>query len=261
MPSSRHSSLKKLASALILLLTFVSTGFCADEPKTTPQNALVQPKDHISIIGGTLADRMQHDGWLEAFLYSRFPKYDLVVRNLGFAADDLKVRLRSANFGTPDQWLTKTKTDVVLAFFGYNESFAGAAGVAAFKKNLEDFIKKTQSQKYNGHSSPRLVLFSPIAHENLHDRNLPDGTANNKRLELYTAAMAEVANANGVPFVDLFHPTRELYATSGVPLTINGVHLNERGNELVAQIIDKALFAQSAEPRREIGRASCRERV
>ena len=52
------------------------------------------------------------------------------------------------------------------------------------------------------------MLFSPIAHEDLHDRNLPDGTENNKRLELYTAAMAEVAEANDVPFVDLFHPTQ-----------------------------------------------------
>ena len=187
----------------------------------------LQPKDHISIIGGTLADRMQHDGWLETYFYNRFPQHDLVFRNLGFGGDELKTRLRSANFGTPDQWLTKTKTDVVFAFFGYNESFAGAAGVAGFKRDLDDFIKKTTSKKYNGQSAARLVLFSPIAHENLHDPNLPDGTANNKRLETYTAAMAEVARANNVPFVDLFHATRDLYAKSTRPLTINGIHLNE----------------------------------
>ncbi len=92
-------------------------------------------------------------------------------------------------------------------------------------------------------------MFSPIAHENLHDRNLPDGKANNERLAQYTAAMAEVAQANGVPFIDLYHPTLDLYAKSSVPLTINGVHLNERGNELVAQIIDKKLFG--AEPPRD----------
>ncbi len=56
-----------------------------------------------------------------------------------------KLRSRSANFGTPEQWLTKTKTDVVFAFFGYNESFAGAAGLPTFKKDVENFIKKTRS--------------------------------------------------------------------------------------------------------------------
>ena len=93
--------------------------------------------DHIAIIGNTLADRMQHDGWLEAYVVSRFPKHDLVLRNLGFSADELTIRLRSAGFGTPDQWLTATETDVILAFFGYNESFQGQEGLATFKKDLD----------------------------------------------------------------------------------------------------------------------------
>jgi hypothetical protein len=31
-------------------------------------------------------------------------------------------------FETPDQWLTRLKADVIIAFFGYNESFQGEAG-------------------------------------------------------------------------------------------------------------------------------------
>ena len=42
--------------------------------------------------------------------------------------------------------------------------------------------------------------------------------------------MGEVASANGVPLVDLFTPTKALFAKSG-PLTINGVHLNEAGSK------------------------------
>ena len=96
-------------------------------------------------------------------------------------------------------------------------------------------------------SEPRLVLFSPIAHEDLHDRNLPDGSANNKRLEMYTAAMAEVAKANGVLFVDLFHPTQELYAKAKTPLTDQRRSPERRGQPtVVAEIIDKALFGRSA---------------
>ena len=41
--------------------------------------------------------------------------------------------------------------------------------------------------------------------------------------------MAETAKANGVVFVDLYHPMLERYARPN-PLTINGVHLNEAGN-------------------------------
>jgi putative heme-binding domain-containing protein len=208
--------------------------------------------DRITLVGNALAERMQHDGWLETYLHSRFPTHDLVVRNQGFSGDeiggftdrpDFNKRLRSAAFGSADTWLTFNKTDVVFAFFGYNESFADKAGLAAFRKDLEAFIDNARAKKYNGRVAPRIVLFSPIAHEDLKNPNLPDGTANNRRLALYTAALAEVAHAKKVSFVDLYHPTLALYGKVGQPLTINGVHLNENGNEEVAKIIDQALFA------------------
>ena len=206
--------------------------------------------DHICLIGNTLADRMQHDGWLETYIYSRFSKDDLVIRDLGFSGDevDLSKRSRSAGFGTPDQHLTFNKADVIFAFFGYNESFAGPEGLDRFKLDLDQFLKHTLGEKYNGNSAPRVVLFSPIAHENLHDRNLPDGSANNARLKLYTAAMAEVAKANDVLFVDLFNPMLKHYAEASKPLTINGVHLTDEGDKALASVIYAALFGNPHGP-------------
>ncbi|HLJ11872.1 MAG TPA: PVC-type heme-binding CxxCH protein [Planctomycetaceae bacterium] len=205
--------------------------------------------DHICLIGNTLAERMQHHGWLETLLHNRFPDRELVVRSLGFSGDELTTRLRSAGFGTPDEHLAFNKADVIFAFFGYNESFGGTAGLEKFKNDLGEFIRHTLGQKYNGKSAPRLVLFSPIAHEDLHDPNLPDGRQNNERLDSYTRAMSEVARANGARFVDLFQLSRELYRQADSPLTINGVHLNERGDKLLAAKIDTALFGQATPAR------------
>src|SRR5213595_1636215 len=79
-----------------------------------PAVLTVNKGDHIAIIGNTLADRMQHDGWLETLLHARFPQHELVIRNLGFSGDevagftdkpDFNSRLRSMSFGTADQWL------------------------------------------------------------------------------------------------------------------------------------------------------------
>jgi len=166
------------AVVVALLCTVPARGRAADP-------FALQVGDHICIIGNTLAERMQYDGWLETLLHTRFPKHDLVIRNLGFSGDEVTTRLRSKNFGTPDEWLsgkgdpiggyqenrlagTNTKADVIFAFFGYNESFAGQEGLAAFKQQLGDWIGHTLGQKYNGKSAPRVVLFSPIAHEDLH---------------------------------------------------------------------------------------------
>ena len=204
-------------------------------------------------------------------LQARFPKHELTVRNLGFSGDEIATRLRSKNFGTPDEWLSgiatpiggyqenrfenaNTKADVVFAFFGYNESYAGEAGLPAFRQQLGDWITKTLAQRYNGKTAPRLVVFSPIAHEDLGNPDLPNGKENNQRLALYTRAMGEVAKAQGVTFVDLYTPSLQLYASSQPPLTINGVHLNSEGNRRIAQVIDRALLAR----RPSTPRRSCR---
>src|SRR5262245_31880912 len=118
----------------------------ASAPQDAPTLKL-EKGDHVSIIGNTTADRMQHVGWLETLLHSRFPQHELVIRNLGYAADELTIRLRSANFGSPDSWLAKNQTDVLFAFFGYNESFAGEAGLPKFKGDLENFIKTAIGQR------------------------------------------------------------------------------------------------------------------
>ena len=69
-------------------------------------------------------------------------------------------------------------------------------------------------------------------------RNLPDPAATNERLKLYRAAVADVAKAEGVPFIDVFASTLSAYEEATKPLTINGVHLDESGNkELARQIV------------------------
>jgi len=224
---------------------------------------------HICIIGGGVADAMQHSGWLEVLLHSRFPGHRLVIRNLGFDGDEVDParRLRSADFGTPDQWLagaapipkpddvadksavrenrfelTGTRADVILAFFGSNEAHAGPDGVAAFEEHVATFIRHTLAQKYNGVSPPRLVMISPIAHENLHRPHWPDGAAHNANLRLYTLALEKVCRAEGVACVDLFTPTLEAYARADRPLTDDGIHPNAHGDRIISRIIDEALF-------------------
>lgn len=211
-------------------------------PAAAEDGLVLKKGDRVCLIGNTLAERMQHHGRLEARVQARFPRHELVFRNLGYSGDELTLRLRSAGFGTPDEHLTKNKADVIFAFFGYNESFAGPEGLPKFKKDLEEFITHTLSQKYNGKSAPRLVLFSPIAHENLRDPNLPDGSANNRNIKLYAEAMAEAAKAHRIPFVDLYHPSLSFYVKSTKPLTIDGVHLNDSGDERIASAIEAALF-------------------
>ena len=139
-PRFLHSVLATLAVSLAGVVLVLARPAPAPAPAATLE---LRKGDHICFIGNTLPDRMQHDGWLETLIHSRFPKHDLVFRDLGFSADevggftdrpDFYQRLRSANFGSSDDWLTRTKADVIFAFFGYNESFAGQARAGAISR-------------------------------------------------------------------------------------------------------------------------------
>jgi len=232
-----------LKSLFVLAVVF---SFSANHAVSAEPLLQLKPNDHISYIGNTTADRMQHHVWLETYIHTLHPEHKLVIRNLGFSGDEVKTRPRSANFGGPDQWLTKNKTDVVLGFFGYNEALHGEAGLATFQKECAAMLDGMLAQKYNGSSAPRIVMFSPIAHENLNTPNLPDGSANNKNLAAYTAAMQAICKAKGVPFVDLFNPSKKLYADADKPLTMNGIHLLDHGNRALADVIIESLFGEKS---------------
>ncbi len=229
-----------LALATAPLLAAPGRAAADDAPKLE-----LRQGDRIILIGNTLAERMQYFGNFETLLQSRFPGRDLVFHDLGWSADELTLRPRSAGFQDHGHRLEDEKPDVVIAAFGFNESFAGPPGLAGFRKDLDKFVVDTTTTKFNGKAAPRLVLLSPIAHEDLGDPLVVDGKANNVNIKLYADAMAEAAARHKVGFVDLFAPTKALMdgkARGAEPLTINGIHLSATGDAAVAEILDGALF-------------------
>ncbi len=210
----------------------------------------LNPGERIAIVGNTLADRMQHHNHLETLITQKFPQHNLTFRNLSAAGDEVVTRARSKDFGTPDEWLAKVQPSVVFVFLGYNESFAGAEGLPKFKQDLETYLNNVRTKSYNGVAPPRIVLFSPIANEQLPGTEFAVPATNNRNLSLYSAAMAEVAGDKaGVTFVDLFAPSQKLSAAAlaqGRSLTINGIHLSESGDALLAPEVFKTLFGSAA---------------
>jgi glucose/arabinose dehydrogenase len=227
-----------LAAIAAHAVVFSCSKLSAEEPKLK-----LAKGNHVVLIGNTLAERMQYFGNFETLLHSRFPELELEVRDLGWSADELMLRPRSKDFQDHGHKLEDHKPDVILAFFGFNESFGGERGLPKFEADLEKFITDTLATRYNGNSPPQLVLFSPIAHENTGRLGYPDGKANNKHIALYTEAMKRAAAKHNVLFVDLFAPSQKLMNEAGSQkLTINGIHLNEHGDKLIAQVMDEALF-------------------
>ena len=199
---------------------------------------------HVVILGNTLAERMQHHGWLETYAQAAFTGQELVFRNHGFSGDRVDNRPRNRGFIDPHTYLSISKADVILTFFGSNAAWDNNPG--NYKNALSKWIDETRTKKYNGKSAPTIVLFSPIAHEDLKSPNLPNGKEQNVRLEQITKVTAEVAADKKVEFVNLFSASQQLFANAKNPLTNNGIFLSSDGNKILSQFIFKTLFGKDA---------------
>ncbi len=210
-----------------------------------------QKGETVAILGNGLPDRMQHDGWMETLLQSAMPELNVRFRNMSASGDRPNSFPRSGGHMHMTDYLRHVRPDTVFAFFGYNESFDNKP--ADYQKQLVDFVKYVRGTKANGKGFSRIVLFSPIAHEDTKNVNVPSGKEHNAQLEAYTKATEDAAKEAGVAFVDLFHPSQELFQAAKEPLTINGVHLTAEGNRQLAEVIAKALLGKqvSASPSME----------
>jgi len=198
----------------------------------------------IGLVGNTLFDRMHEFGHLETLLQQAHPGKGLVIRNLSWAADEVDLQPRPANFADTNQHLTFMQADVVLAAFGYNESFAGKEGLPAFRARLTKYLGDVKAKAYNGKAAARVVLISPIANENV--KGVAAADRNNDNIKAYMEVMKAVAAEQKVGFVDAFTATKKAMASPGNDLTMNGAHLNEKGYQLFASTVFKQLFGKEA---------------
>jgi len=225
---------------------------------------------HIILIGNNLGSRMMNYGYFETEMQLRYPDSKLYIRNMcdggntpGFrphsgrptpwafpGAEKFQTELARSP-GTegfeeyPDQWITKHKADIIIAFFGFDESFQGKEGLENYKAELDAFIKHTLKQKYNGVSAPQLAIVSPIAFEDLSSKfDLPNGKVENKNLALYTAAMKEVTAKNKVHFLDVFTATSQWFKNATPSFTIDGSQLTEAGYAKFAPMLADGIFGK-----------------
>jgi lysophospholipase L1-like esterase len=231
----RRTTVRERASVVAALLITLSL---APNGRAQSPSLELRKGDHIVFVGNTMAERLQQFNYFETMLMVRFPDLDLVVRNLGWSGDTITLQPRPLNFGDAAKHLKDQKADVIFAFFGLNESFDGEAGLPAFEKNLDAYLASHQQAQYSDRGASRVVLISPIAHERIARlEHYVDVDARNRELSRYTESMRRVAAARHVTFVDLFTPTKKVMERAGEPLTINGIHVNEAGDRIVADLL------------------------
>jgi lysophospholipase L1-like esterase len=208
--------------------------------------------DRVVLVGNTLIEREQRDGFWETALTRRFPKASIAFRNLGWSGDTVRGLARAAfdppavGFARLKDHVLALKPTVIVVGYGSNESFDGPAGLPHFVEGLNALLDALAPAK------ARVVLLSPLRQEDL-GRPLPDPAANNKNLRLYADAIRDTATRRGLVFVDLYDllgAKREAAAdreAPAAPLTDNGIHLTPWGYWNAAPLLEQGLGLPEAE--------------
>ena len=216
-----------------LLLLILATAASPTPAVAVPPFTLADD-DRVVLVGNTLVEREQAQGYLETALSSHNPGRKLVFRNLGWSGDTVFGEARAA-FDPPPvgykrlvEQVRAAKPTILIIGYGGVESFDGTPGLPRFIAGLKTLLNDVAPLK------ARLVFLSPIKQEDL-GRPLPDPAKHNQDVRAYRDAIQTVAAESGGLFVNL-------YEDSGDPLSsADGVIPDELGYWQLARRIERGL--------------------
>ena len=223
--------MKRPIGILFLLTLITLTAFMPLQKKRviffgdSITQAGVQPGGYIT----RMNDLMTKEGATE--------RYELIGSGIGGnKVYDLYLRLE-------DDVLSK-KPDIVVIYVGVNDvwhkqSYGTGTDLDKFEKFYQALIKKIQAQ------GAKIVLCTPaVIGERTDFSNQLDGDLN-----LYSNTIRKIAKTNSLPLIDLRQGFLDYNAKnnpenkeSGI-LTSDRVHLNDTGNQFVAEAMWKVLKA------------------
>ncbi len=194
--------------------------------------------DRVVFVGDGLLEQEQYFGWVEVMMSTANPDREVTFRNLGWSADTPRGSSRSGlsllqagnepageGFKQLVKQLELTQPTVIL--FGYGMASAiegGPAKVNQFSTEFQELIKAARDVS----PDVRFVFLSPLM-------PLSNAGQHGAAIAAYSKAIADIADANDSPFVDL----------SQVAMTAeqrkDPIHLNSDGYRALATAIQHGL--------------------
>lgn len=188
------------------------------------------PGDTVLFYGNSMVERLLESGELEARLQLTQPHKKLRIRSLAWTGDEVGHRLRPEGYAQHmKNLLAQWPAQTVVLGYGLNESFAGMEGLKEFRELYVSHWEQLQKV----HPGARWVFLSLF---------LTPETSEARRSEIraYSEAIAEIAREKGALFVDFLEVALTNASEAG-RVSENGIHLNEKGNRLVARQIAESL--------------------
>ena len=199
--------------------------------------------ERVVMLGDAFVEREGDRGFVEAALVAAHPEATLQFRNLGWSGDTVWAESRGV-FDPPEKGydrmvslVRELRPTTIIVAYGRNESFQGAAGLAAFRAQLAKLCDDLRAAADEAAPlKPQLVLVTPHPFEPppAAAGKEPAADGRNASLAAYSQTIRDVAAEKQAGLVDLF-ARLPADAPAGTPLTENGSHLTDAGNAQAAR--------------------------
>jgi hypothetical protein len=200
------------------------------------------PETHLVALGSSNGLEMVTNGSLELQIQQRFPKARITFRHLcreGLSFEDLEKR---------DAELSKLSADTILLFSGYREAIDPESTPDTYKASLSAYLKHLKEQKYNGKSTPRIIVVNAMAFDERGSRLTPERSKQlAERLDQYAALTREIAKDQAVEFIDFFKASKDAYANLDEAFTHEGLRLQPKGQSIMATRLILDAFGPGSE--------------
>ena len=220
-----------LASRLALLAVLIAMApLCAAEPAPTSK-FFFRKGDRVVFLGDSITAQYQYSSYIELYLTTRFPTWDMTFLNAGIGGDTA-----TGGAGRFQSQVLDEKPTAITIDFGMNDG-----GYRGFNPGAAaNYLAKTEAMLAAAQKAAvRVALISPNAVEVRSKPELKQYLETQKR---FYAGLGKVAAKHKIPFVDQYAITRkvlEKMAQDGASVKPfpDGVHTNEAGGLLMAHTI------------------------
>lgn len=228
-----------------MLLFLMLSGWCLSEQATLATDLATEkwslsPGDRLVLLGNTFIERENEHSQIELAFRILYPESSFSFRNLGWSGDNVLGESRAyfgpvqAGYQHLQEYINLTKPTVVLVSYGHNVAFEGESALPAFLESYAKLLNDISSEER------RIVVLGLTPLEPVH-RQASEIEPLNKIRQNFNTKLSQLCQERNLIFVDLFGPLLSLKEQQKLTsLTDNGVHLNQAGYALVAELISQS---------------------
>jgi len=188
--------MKRLLFATLLLAGGMAAS-ADDKPKAAADAGFFQKGDRIVFLGDSITEQYQYSTYLELYLTTRFPDWNLTFINAGIGGDTA-----NGGAGRFKAHVLDEKPTAITINFGMNDGGYGKFNPAGNKF----FVEKTEAMlKMAKEANLRVALLSPNAVDR---RNKSNGAEYVETQKKFYEPLAGLAAKHGFAFVDQYAITR-----------------------------------------------------